>query len=110
MGNTVVKKISPSSSHIDLHIQNNTIDTNNREKNTLVKYVTCLDKTSNIDVLSKTSNIDKNSININNLPLFIECPNCHTHVNYICFHTWKHDSKSRTCLHCNYSGLYRDSE
>lgn len=101
MGNTVVKKVSPSSSLDNFNIQNNVHDYN-RQKNTPVKYVTCLDVTS--------ENIDENSIKNNDVPLFIECPNCHTHVNYVCFHTWKHDSKSKKCLHCRCLKRHRDSE
>ena len=101
MGNTVVKKVSPSSSLDNFYIQNNVHDYN-RQKNTPVKYVTCLDVTS--------ENIDENSIKNNDVPLFIECPNCHTHVNYVCFHTWKHDSKSKKCLHCRCLKRHRDSE
>ena len=102
MGNTLVKKVSPSPSLDNFDIQNKVLYINNNEKKTPVKYVTCLDITS--------ENIDEKSININNAPLFIECPNCNTHVNYVCFHTWKHDSKSRKCLHCKCSRMYRDSE
>lgn len=101
MGNTVVKKVSPSPSLDNFYIQNNVHDYK-RQKNTPVKYVTCLDVTS--------ENIDENSIKNNDIPLFIECPNCHTHVNYVCFHTWKHDSKSKKCLHCKYVKRHRDSE
>jgi len=90
MGNTVVKKVSPSSSLDNFNIQNKEVYINNHKKNTPVKYVTCLDITSE--------------------NLFIECPNCNTHVKYVCFHTWKHDSKSRKCLHCKCSRMYRDSE
>lgn len=106
MGNTVVKKVSPSSSLDNFNIQNKPTYNNIHKKNTPVKYVTCLDVTSeNID-----ENIYEKSIKFNNVPLFIECPNCNTHVNYVCFHTWKHDSKSRKCLHCKCSKMYRDSE
>jgi len=48
MGNTLVKKVSPSPSLDNFDTQNKALYFNNNEKKTPVKYVTCLDITSEI--------------------------------------------------------------